>query len=149
MSNLSIAARKSSFPIKLIKTLLKYCEDNFSKWLLTVAMLLGVFAFTGYNNKRTLFNNVKAQTELVCAVKTSNKIFTVAFKKVIATSNRHHFSDFVGNHSTTLLLTYSKLIKVKFDSISKLYQSIDQAHKFVQVKNIPSHSGKDVFIAVG
>jgi uncharacterized membrane protein YobD (UPF0266 family) len=128
---------------------MKYCKDNFSKWLLTVAMLLGVFAFSGYNNNSTLLNNVKAQTELVCSIKTKNKKFTVAFKKVISASQRNTFLNYFSNHSTTLLLTYNKLIKVQFDNISKLYQSIDQADKFVQLKNIPSNSSKDIFISIG
>ena len=112
-------------------------------------MLLSVFAFSGYNNNSTLLNNKKAQIELVCSAKTKHNKFTVAFKKVTPAKHRHAFLNYSGNHSTTLLLAYTRLIKVKFDNISKQYKSIDQADKFVQLKNIPSNSGKDIFISIG
>ena len=112
-------------------------------------MLLSVFAFSGYNNNSTRLNNAKAQTELICSTKTKNKKFTVLFKKVIFTSGRHIFLNYSRNHSTTLLLTYNKLIKVKFDNISKQYKSIDQADIFFHLKNIPSNSSKDIFISIG
>lgn len=112
-------------------------------------MLLSVFAFSGYNNNSTLLNNVKAQTELVCSTKEKNKKFTVLFKKVIYSSDRHTFLNYFSTHLTTLLLTHSKLIKVKFDNISKQYKSIDRADKFVQLKNIPSYSSTDIFISIG
>jgi hypothetical protein len=105
-------------------------------------ILLSVFAFSGYNNNSTLLNNVKARTELVCSTKIENKKFTVLFKEVIYPSGRHTFLNYFCNHSTTLLLTYNKLIKVKFDNTSKQYKSIEQADKFVQLKNIPSNSSK-------
>jgi len=111
-------------------------------------MLLSVFAFSGYNS--TLLNNVKAQTELVCSTKTKNKKFTVLFQEVIYSFDRHTFLNYFSNYLTTLLLTYNKLIKVKFDNISKQYKSIDQADKFVQLKkNIPSNSSKNIFIFIG
>ena len=133
----------------MTKTLTKYCKSKLSKWLLTGAMLLSVFAFSGYYNNSTLLNNVKAQTELVYSTKTKNKKFAVFFKKVIYPSDKHIFLNYFSNHLTTLLLTYNKLIKVKFDNISKQYKSIDQADKFVQLKNIPSNSSKDIFISIG
>ena len=128
---------------------MKYCKNKLSRWLLTVTMLLSVFAFSGYSNNSTLLNNKKAQTELVCSTKTKHKKFIVAFKKIISTSHRPTFLNYFSNHSATLLLTYNKLIKVKFDNILKVYRSIDQADKFVQLKNIPSNSSKDIFISIG
>lgn len=133
----------------MTKTLTKYCKHKLSKWLLTVAMLLSVFAFSGYNNNSTLLNNVKAQTELVCSTKTKKKKFTVLFKKVIYPSISHTFFNYLRNHSTALSLTYNKLIKVKFDNISKKYKSIEHPDKFVQLKNIPLNSSKDFFISIG
>jgi hypothetical protein len=112
-------------------------------------MLLSVFAFSGYNNNSTHLNNVKAQTELICSTKTKSKKITVLFKKVIYLSDRHTFLNYSPNYSTTLLLTYNKLIKVIFDNISKQHKSIDQADKFVHLKNIPSNSSKDIFISIG
>ena len=112
-------------------------------------MLLSVFAFSGYNNNSTRLNKAKVQTELVCSTKTKNKKFAVLFKKVIYSSARHTFLSYFSTHLTTLLLTYNKLIKVKFDNISNQYKSIDQAHKFVQLKNIPSNSSKNIFISIG
>ena len=112
-------------------------------------MLLSVFAFSGYNNNSTHLNKAKVQTELVCSTKTKNKKSAVLFKKVIYSSGKYTFLSYFSTHLTTLLLTYSKLIKVKFDNISKQYKSIDQAHKFVQLKNIPSNSSKDIFISIG
>ncbi len=112
-------------------------------------MLLSVFAFSSYNNNSTILNNAKAQTELICSTKTKTKKSTVLFKKVIYPSDRHTFLNYFSTDLTTLLLTYSKLIKVKFDNISKQYKSIDQADKFVQLKNIPSNSSKDIFISIG
>ncbi|MEO6729782.1 MAG: hypothetical protein ABIN01_01100 [Ferruginibacter sp.] len=125
-----------------------YCKNRLATWLLTIAMLSGVFAFSGYNNNSTLLNNVKVRTELVCSTKAIHKKFTVAFKKVISTSYRHPFLNYFGD-STTLLLAYNKLIKVKFDHTSRVYQSIDQEEKFAQLKNIPSNSSKDIFISIG
>ena len=112
-------------------------------------MLLSVFAFSGYNNNSTRLNKAKVQTELVCSTKTKNKKSAVLFKKVIYSSGKYTFLSYFSTNLTTLLLTYSKLIKVKFDNISKQYKSIDQAHKFVQLKNIPSNSSKNIFISIG
>ncbi|MFT3980547.1 MAG: hypothetical protein QM687_08765 [Ferruginibacter sp.] len=133
----------------MAKTLMKYCKDKSAKWLLAAVMLLSVFAFSGYSNHSALLHKAKARTELVCSAKAKHKKFTVLFTRVIYSSDRYPFFNYFRTHWTTLLLSYSTLIKVKFDNISKQYKSIDQADKFVQVKNIPSNSSKDIFIAIG
>ena len=112
-------------------------------------MLLSVLAFSGYNNNSTLLNNKKAQTELVCSTKTKHNKFTVAFKKVTFASHKYTFLSYLSNYSINLLLTYNELIKVKFDNVSKQYQSIDRADKFLQLKIIPSNSSKEIFISIG
>jgi hypothetical protein len=128
---------------------MKYCKNKLSRWLLTVTMLLSVFAFSGYNTNTTLLNNKKPQTELIRSTKATTNKITVAFKKTITAYHRHIFINYFNNHATGLLLIYNKLIKVKFDNILKLYQSIDQADKFIQLKNIPRNSSKDIFISIG
>lgn len=125
---------------------MKYCEPNLSKWLLTATVLLGIFLSPG-GNYSNLRNNVKAQTELVYSAKSKN--ISVDFKKVTFTFRRHPFLSYFTNHPTSLLLTYNKLIKVKFDCNSKLSRSIDQTEKFIQAKYIPSGSSEDLFISVG
>ena len=112
-------------------------------------MLLSVFAFSGYSYNSTLLNNTKVQTELICSNKTKSKKFTVLFKKDVRLSDGHAFLNYSRIHSTALLLIYNKLIKVKFDNIAKQYKSVDQADKFVHLKNIPSNSRKDIFISIG
>jgi hypothetical protein len=128
---------------------MKYRRIKISKWLLSVTMLLSVFAYSGYSNNPILLNNKKAQTELVCSTKTKPNKFTVAFKRTISASHRYIPLNYFLNHSISFLLSYNRLIKIRLDNISKLYRSIDQTDRFLQIKNISLNSNQDIFIPIG
>jgi hypothetical protein len=133
----------------LTKPIVKYSKENLSKWLLSIAILLSAFAFSGYVNNSVLLSNAKAQTELVCSTKVKVKKSTVFIKKVIHSFDRHTFFNYLSTHFTTLFFSHNRLVKVKLENISKQYKSTKQADKFVQLKNIPANSSKDIFISIG
>jgi len=128
---------------------LKYCKDKLSQRLLTITLILSVFAFSGYSNNSAFSNTQKVQTELVYLRSTKPDKHAFAFKKLLCIPHKNIFFNNLTKYNSVLLLTYNKLVKVELDNISKLYHSIESADRFLQLKNIQDNSSKDVFISIG
>lgn len=128
----------------MMKTQYPY-KENLTKWFLTVTLLLGIFASSGYANNLQSRQLQTTPTELVHP--NNSKICTraISYKKGIELSLFIAPLNSFDKNWTNALNAYNLLTKVKLDNFSRLFYFHKPANLFLQVKIIPQNSDEDIF----
>ena len=107
-------------------------DKQVSKRLLIFMLLLGSFAFSGYSNTTCSFQQQSIRTELFCPDKTRSTGRTILYRQQTV----QHYTPiiFYNSPQSITLLHYSRIIKVKQEYISKLFDSFKSPIRFSQLK---------------
>lgn len=141
--------KKHYLSYRMTNSSLKYHKNKLSKWLLTITLLFSVFTFSGYGDTSQFAHQQKTQTALVCSTDDKAGKPALSCKKSVIHTHKSTFLYNCNRNDTRILITSTKLIKVKLDHVSKKYHSIKRADTFLQLKSVPQKSGKDIFISIG
>jgi hypothetical protein len=129
-----------------MKKQLAHYQTRLTKLLLAIALFCNFFIFSGYaSNTSATKQHQSIQTELVDGFKHKNKARILSFNRTIFAPDTH--TACVSETSKTAVrLTYNHLMKVKFDNLSKRFNTIPIALRFFQLKTIPQSSEEDITI---
>lgn len=134
------------FDNKMMNTQYTYHKSKQKKWLLTVTLLFSIFSILGYSGNLQSKNKQTTQTELVIS---SNykpyKQHAVSYKKVY---NSIVCNDYITSTSCSwknAILSYNQQTKIRYNNISRQFNSYKAADCFLNVKTIPQSSDEDIF----
>lgn len=127
---------------------LTYPRNKLSKWLLMIALLLSFLANPAAAGNSQSRLQQRTQTELVFsnAQKTAKR--SVSYKNSFPPASTINGFINSGKNKTRTLLTYTRLIKVKFDRIAKQFLASRTAGRFIPIRRIPQISKEDVYISI-
>ena len=119
--------------------------EKFLKYLITISLFFSVFSLSGNTENSYSSKTLANQTELLIVKKQKSSNRIVSYKKTIAVKIRLQlFNSSIDRKQS--LISFSRLIKVKFNTISKHLNTLEITNRFLQIKTVPQ-SFKEVFIA--
>lgn len=112
----------------------KNCKNNLSKWVLATLFIISSFAFSGYNNNALLQSGSKAKTEIVNTNSNKASRHTTCYSRLFLSLNNFC------KPGVCILLQHNRLVKTKYNFISKRFKSISVAVRLIPVKKIPQNA---------
>jgi hypothetical protein len=126
--------------VKMTKRNIKV-KSLLAKWLLISTLFVGIFGFSGSAGQSS-FQQQKTQTEFLFSnnVRSGGRF---ANYKLSAVYSRSALAT-VGVVHRNAILTYGRLLKVRFDLLSRQPVFVSTCCLFRHVKTIPQSSGEDI-----
>jgi len=125
----------------MTKTPTTYHSNKLSKWLLIVAVMVGVFAFSGGIFNTSLQQQEATQIEeLIKPQQTTAFASIVSYKKAFAQTPLTCYLSYFKKYPASFLSTYDVLCKVQFDSNLEQNYCFVPTYDFLLFQSIPQDS---------
>ncbi len=122
-----------------------YPKEKQTIWLLSVALLLSIFSFSGYlTNSQSLQQATQTELVLTSKHKTTKRVVSFYNAFEISKSGTVHVSN---SHQANYLLSYNRFIEIRFKNLSKQPRFKNASDHLYLVKTIPQNSNEDHFIS--
>lgn len=117
-----------------------------AKWLLISTLFVSIFSFSASAGQSS-FQQQKTQTEFLFS-KSVKSGYKVARYKLSAVHSQSALAP-IGVVHRNAILTYGRLLKVKFDQLSQQPVFVSACCMFRHVKTIPQSTGEDSAFLIG
>lgn len=122
-----------------------YGKARQTKWLLTVALFLSLFSFSGYTGISQTLQEA-TQTELVLSDRKDTTKRAVHFYDTLL-ADRSESGPVSKTCLANYLLSYNRLVEIRFKNLSEPPGIRKLSDHFYQVKTIPQSSKEDNFVS--
>jgi hypothetical protein len=125
----------------MTKVQFAYHKGTLSKSLLTLSIFFNIFCFAG----KTQTQQYKStQTELVLSNERKITGSNISYKNALVISRKNSTLTNSNKSEAIALFAYNKLIKVKFDNVSKQYHCFKISDRFSRIKIFSTTSSLDI-----
>ena len=144
---ISVTRLKKDYLCYSMKDSQHHSHKKVSRWLLTVTLFLGLFAFAGYTSNTFSREKEAPTTELVVSPKTNAKR-VACYAGAFAQFHQGNRCDFRQSEFDLLTCFHNRLLKTRIDQNSRCIFSLRKPARFFQRKTLPQTSDEDLFISL-